>query len=335
MTVINGNETISLSKVVGRGGLLRGVGSRKVVLSADNSSINPVVRVQDTVFEEEAKSFGLDAFAESEVIENLIIDGGNFPGVTGILLENVCQCLIRNVTIRNCEVGIHIRDVEGLWSEGNTLKHIRMENVKKGIVFTTTGKDSDPRPGNSAAFTTIEDVDIGLADVSDAVGIQIGGKQIVNNPNPLLNDLDTVKTLNSIKCPVFMDPYSSFIRVRVRLGSQGGTGLKVINGFLHFAQAHLTVIGHVNGSGVGIDLREAHNYKTILEGQSTIFNKLYPPKYIENMFVFYSQFTKLASNGAVSFGGFMLVTSNILSQNRILRDPADTTKLDIQVKSIT
>jgi len=57
-----------------------------------------------------------------------------------------------------------------------------MENVKKGIVFTTTGlyvEGSVSRPGNSAAFTTIEDVDIELANHSDAVGIQMGGTQIV------------------------------------------------------------------------------------------------------------------------------------------------------------
>jgi len=53
-----------------------------------------------------------------------------------------------------------------------------MVNVEKGIVFITTGKYSDGRPGNSAAFTTIEDVDITLADnVNDCVGIQIGGAQ--------------------------------------------------------------------------------------------------------------------------------------------------------------
>ena len=127
----------------------------------------------------------------------------------------VSEFMICNVTICNCDVGIHVRDFEGLWSECNTLKHIRMENVKKGIVFTTTGYYSDLCPGNSAAFTTIEDVDIGLANDIDAVGIQIGGKQIVNNSDPLKNDSDETVSTSFGDCPVFIDVYSSHFRVVV------------------------------------------------------------------------------------------------------------------------
>jgi hypothetical protein len=338
--IVSGVETIPSSKVVSLGGLLQGAGgSRQDVLLAGNSLVGPVVRVDGTLFEKDVPpNSGLEAFAESALIENLIIDGDNQPGVTtGILLQNVCQCLIRNVTIRNCEVGIHIRDYEGLWSEGNTLKHIRMENVKKGIVFTTTGPYDDGQvtwPGNSAAFTTIEDVDIELANVSSAVGIQIGGKQITNKTYPLLNDSDAIVQLASGNYLSFVDPYSSHLKATVRLGSQGGTGLKVLNGFLHFAQAHLTVIGDSNGSGKGIDLHEAHTIKSTIK--SVFGSSIYPPEGLFDAFIFYSQFSKInSSNVLVSPGGFMLVTSNILPQNRLFRALDDFTKCDVEVKSLT
>jgi len=336
MTVLYVDEVRGSSKVVGRGGLLCGVGSRQIVLSAGNSGVNPVVRVQKSVFGQVIDPVtdpGLGYCVESVVIENLIIDGGNYSGVTGILLENVVHCLIRNVTIRNCEVGIHIRDFKGLWSECNTLKHIRMENVKKGIIFTTTGYDAIGRPGNSAAFTSIEDVDITLADnVVGCVGIQLGGTQIVNNPNPKENDSDGIVTESFGPCPVFIDPYSSHLRAVVRLGNLGGVGLKVINGFLHFAQAHLTVIGHNNPTDIGVDLKEAHVYK----GFANANNAVYPTAGIDDMFVFYSQFSQIDnSNNLTSAGGFMLITSDISSQNRVCRHSADTTKIDIDVKSLT
>ena len=225
--------------------------------------------------------------------------------------------------------------VDGLWSVCNILKYICMVNVRTGVVFTTTGKDSDGCLGNSAVFTSVEDVDIELANVSDAVGIQIGGTQIVNSPTSSNNDLDiTVQLGVNDYCPVFVDPYSSHFRVRVRLGSSGGCGLRVVNGFLHFAQAHLTVFGHVNGSGVGIDLQSAHSKKAAIR-QAISSKYTYPPVDIFDGFVFYSQFSQIVSTTLVSPGGFMLVTSNVPSQNRLLRDPAYITKLDIQVKSIT
>ena len=337
------NSTLELGSFVsGSGNLLQGVGGRKVVLSAANSSVNPIVKVYSLISRP----------VESAVIENLVIDGGEFGSsrnVTGILLENVAHCLVRNVTIRNCEVGIHIRSYKGLWSECNTLKHIRMENVKKGIVFTTTGPCEHPKypndplkklPGNSAAFTTIEDVDITLANYSDAVGIQIGGTQIVNNPTPSDNDSDTTVQVSytdlttTDRCPALIVPYSSHIRAIVRLGSNGGCGLKVINGFLHYAQAHLTVIGHSNGSGVGMDLQEAYNRKKTADDA----NDYSYPVDIPNEFILYNQFSKIAvvsNNKVVVKSGFMLVTSNIPSQKRILRDPADLTVIDVDVKTIT
>jgi hypothetical protein len=170
--------------------LLQGVGGRQVVLSAATSSVDPVVRVYGLISDP----------TQSVVVENLIIDDHDL-GVTGILLDNTPHCLIRNVTIRNCDVGIHIRDGIGLWSECNTLKHVRLENVKKGVVFSTSGPFlSDPagRPGASAAFTSIEDVDIELADFSDSVGIQVGGTQLINSTlyDPVDSYSTTIQTEN-------------------------------------------------------------------------------------------------------------------------------------------
>ena len=268
MPVIHTNTSLSSTLELGvanqdSGDLLRGEGSRRVVLTAQNSLVNPVVRVHCL----------LSKPIKSVVIENLIIDGGGLPGVTGILLENVVHCLIRNVTIRNCEVGVHIRSYKGLWSEGNVLKHVCMENVKKGVVFTTTGPykwnmDDPPYPGSefcSDAFTTLDGVDISLKDNdADAVGIQVGGIQITTDPDP--NGVDTYTTDikpcdDAIVLPstnlyaTGITPYSSHFRVRVRLGSAGGAGLRILNGKLYWAQAHLTVIKE-DGSpgGIGIDI---------------------------------------------------------------------------------
>ena len=71
------------------------------------------------------------------VIENLIIDGANKLGVVGVLLENVCGCLVRNVTIMNCEVGIKVRLTSGGGGSlfGNRFEHVRLINVERGIVF--------------------------------------------------------------------------------------------------------------------------------------------------------------------------------------------------------
>ena len=57
---------------------------------------------------------------------------------------------------------------------------------------------------------------------------------------------------------------------------------------------------------------------------------------VDGVFVFYSQFSKIDNNSAlVSPGGFMLVTSHVLSNKRLLRDSNDATLCDIEVKSIT
>jgi len=230
-------------KILHLDGLLYGAEGRKYALIVSNSNVNPVVKVQSTWDNKDQTDF-----VRSALIENLIIDG-YYLGVTGILLDNVGQCQIRNVTIKNCDVGIHLRSSTGFWSECNYLKHIRMENVKKGIVFTTTGAHPTDanRPGDSAGFTTIDDVGIKLADQSGVVGIQVGGIQMPGDVNT----------------PINIKPYSSRIKANVWLGENyGGTGLKILNGEIKFAQAHLTVMGKSNGTGIGIDISRNKRFGT-------------------------------------------------------------------------
>ncbi|MCL5876981.1 MAG: hypothetical protein M1540_04120 [Candidatus Bathyarchaeota archaeon] len=249
---------------------LCGADSKKYRIYATSSSANPVVKVQSNWLYP-------DPYSKSPVIENLVIDGQN-QGVTGILLQNVVGAQIRNVTIKNCAVGIHLRSYYGLWSETNCIKHIRMENVTKGIVFTTTGPNPDTPetyPGDSAGFTTIDDVGISLANTNDAVGIQIGGIQISNDP--YRNDV----TSTTIK------PYSSRIKANIWMGSQGGTGLRVLNGEVKFVQAHLTVSGPSSGIGVDVSTNKA-----------IWFNQ-------------FSTFSGSPPNDSVTEKGFMLATTGI------------------------
>jgi len=54
------------------------------------------------------------------------------------------------------------------------------------------------------------------------------------------------------------------------LDNNGGTGLKVLNGEVKFAQSHLTVIGSSSGNGVGIDMdrRIWQNQFSIINGNT-------------------------------------------------------------------
>jgi len=260
---------------------LQGAGGKKYTVKAANNTVNPIIKVEPT-------DFVHVRYDKSVVIENLIIDGDH-KGVTGIKLNNVVAAMIRNITIKNCDVGIHLDNSYGCWSECNCLKNIRMENVKKGILFTSGGSNQDypgKYPGNSAAFTTIDNVDISLNNSSTAVGIQVGDDA----------GLEFVKL------------YSARIKARVLLGSNGGTGLKVTNGELQFGLSHLTVTRQVFGSGTGIDLSSA----TTASGDGHILWR--------------NQFSTYNGTSLVS-SGFMLVTSNIITpinpSNAVSADIAD------------
>ena len=181
-------------------------------------------------------------FHKTAIIENLIIDGKNpgpgggiSAGSVGILLQNVYNCIIRNVTILNCEVGIKIENTGNYWSQSNRIEHVRMTNVKTGILFTAAS-------GNSGdfGFTTIKDVGIKLNSETDdnvadpeRVGIQIGTS---NGP--------------------VVKPYSSFIKATVWLGdNNSGCGMKVY-GELKYGLVMLAVEspGHKMGTKVGVDI---------------------------------------------------------------------------------
>jgi uncharacterized repeat protein (TIGR02543 family) len=171
----------------------------------------------------------------SAVIENLIIDGLNLSNnATGILLENVCGCLIRNVTIMNCEVGIRVKLTgdNGSFSRDNRFEHIRMINVKTGILFEGTSSAKD------FSYTTIEDVGISLADNSTDTGIKVGN----GNTNANL--------------------YSAFIKANIWLNGSNGKGLEV-NGQLKGSLVNLAVSESAqNNTGKCIVLNAGANIST-------------------------------------------------------------------------
>jgi uncharacterized repeat protein (TIGR02543 family) len=164
----------------------------------------------------------------SAVIENLVIDGSlNGNGVivantVGILLDDVSNCLIRNVTIMNCEVGIRVKLTgdKGGFSCGNRFEHIRMVNVKTGILFEGVSGAKD------FSCTTIDDVGISLEDqiASSDVGIKIG---------------------------VNANLFSSFIKANVWLAKSMGTGLEV-NGQIKGSLVNFAVEQNTGYNGCGM-----------------------------------------------------------------------------------
>ncbi|MCL2291664.1 MAG: hypothetical protein FWC30_01135 [Candidatus Bathyarchaeota archaeon] len=200
------------------------VGSKQTVITGTGTIMKFESNFQATLL--------IPAFTRSVVVENLIIDGQGAAGTTGLLLENVGGAFIRNITIRNCDVGIHLRNIDGGWTETNHLQHIRMENVKKGILFNTSGSGVKG-PGDSFGHSYIDDVSIVLRNTAGTVGIQVGD---VSDPSG-----------------VFVKPYFSFIRANVWLNSQDGCGIKMVNrGELRLCLANIGV--HGNGSGLALDL---------------------------------------------------------------------------------
>jgi len=101
-----------------------------------------------------------------------------------------------------------------------------------------------------------------------------------------------------------------------------GTGLKLINGLLGYAQAHLTV--HKTGSlgGIDVDLRENKPPPIPEEGYRPVNWKdknrtfdLYRPIWPSQ----FSKFNGIRPNNAVTNdGGFMLITSNIASEKVLI-----------------
>jgi hypothetical protein len=206
---------------VPKDGRLAGSGSKQTTIT---SGANTIIRVNETEGE----------WGKTAVIENLVIDGQN-QATTGILLRDVYNCWIRNVTIKNCDVGINI-DISSndTSSEYNNIEHVRIINVRQGILFTNGGiNDAQGNAqGYSAAFTNIDDVGIELnSGYGNAVGIQIG------EDNPTAN--------RSI-----LKPYSSFIKANVWLHTDGQEGMRINKAEIKDSLVNLEVEGPANGIGV-------------------------------------------------------------------------------------
>jgi hypothetical protein len=217
--------------VVPYNGRLAGDGSKQNTYKY-NSGYPTIISVQSNL---------PNNLSSSAVIENLIIDGLNLSNnATGILLENVYNCLIRNLTIMNCEVGIRVKLTGSNWSHANRFEHIRMINVKTGILFEGTNS------ANDFAYTTIDSVGISLAGNSTDVGIKVG------NGNAYAN------------------LYSSFIKATVWLDTSGGKGLEV-NGALKFSLVNFEVEQKKNDSGRGVVINSG---ATVYDNQSFLLTAL-------------------------------------------------------------
>jgi parallel beta-helix repeat protein len=210
--------------IVAKDGRLSGSGSKQTVVQG---SASVIIKVEPNVPTSE--------WEKTAIIENLVIEGNG--NNTGILLENVYNCLIRNVTIKNCAEGIRLTATDNNFSEANRIEHVRMINVNKGVVF-----DKSNGTG-SFAFTTIDDVGISLTDANSSVGIEIGSGDTYDN----------------------CKPYSSIIRANVWMGpNYPGTGLNILSNYPSNAAQHgeikgglgcLTVINlGASADGTGVDL---------------------------------------------------------------------------------
>jgi uncharacterized repeat protein (TIGR02543 family) len=182
----------------------------------------------------------------SAIIENLIIDGKNQPNTTGILLEDVYHGLIRNVTIMNCEIGIKVKLTgnKGTSAHGNRFEHIRMINVKTGILFEGANSAKD------FSYTVIDDVGIGLEDqeATSDVGVKLG-----SNANL----------------------YCAFIKANVWLAKSKGTGLEV-NGKLCFSKVNFAVEQDSNyNGGYGVRIKSG---ATVYNNQSFLLTALSLPQ---------------------------------------------------------
>jgi hypothetical protein len=113
----------------------------------------------------------------------------------------------------NCEVGIRVKLTgnNGSFSRDNRFEHIRMINVKTGILFEGTSNAKD------FSYTTIEDVGISLAGNSSDAGIKVG----TNSTNANL--------------------YSAFIKANIWLNGSNGAGL-IVNDQLKGSLVNLAVM---------------------------------------------------------------------------------------------
>ena len=204
-------------------------GTGKIIQFYSNFDKNPAF---DPGFFDTNHSGDPEYERRTAIVENLIVDGQGHAGTTGLFLRNLGGAFIRNITIRNCDVGIHLHNAKGAWTEVNHLQHIRMENVKTGILFSTDGWFSDTLPGDSFGHSYIDDISIELRNTSGAVGIQVGDGQYGNGgfgtkPNGWI---------------VTAQPYFSFIKADIWFGSADSCGVKLVNGELKHCLVIATLV---------------------------------------------------------------------------------------------
>ena len=195
-----------LLRFVPYNGRCSGDESKQDIIAYDPSQSNPlnIVRVESNLPYD---------FVGSAIIENLIIDGLDpSNGATGILLENVYNCWVRNLTIMNCDVGIKVKIANGgNWAHGNRFEHIRMINVKTGILF-----EGASNTDKYFSHTTIDDVRISLVQ-ANSVGIMVG-----TGSNG------------------FADLHGAFIKATVWMNATSHKGL-VVNGSLRYSLVNFEV----------------------------------------------------------------------------------------------
>ena len=144
------------------------------------------------------------------------------------------------------DVNVHLHNAKSSWTEANNLQHIRMENVKTGILFSTDGYFSDTKPGDSFGHNYIDDVSIALRNTVGAVGIQIGNGQYGNGGSRTKPPPD-----NSI---ITANPYFSFIKADIWFKVADSCGVKLVNGEIKHCLVNIGVHGKGTGAGVGLDL---------------------------------------------------------------------------------
>jgi len=201
------NQTLSQTINLDEDGLLRGSGSKQITIS---SSANPIIRVSSNV---------PNNMHKSAVIENIALLGLNGTE-THILLEDVCNCLIRNVAIKNADVGIKLTATANKWTEATRIEHVRMAWVNKGIQFV-----KGDGTGNFG-FTHIDDVGISLKDAQNLRGIEVGTGCKLHAPFIKAN------VWSSQKCD------GMYVNGEIKAG--------IIN------INHEKTIGHVEGTGISL-----------------------------------------------------------------------------------
>ena len=212
---------------------LTGYGSKNTVISS--SGDKPIIIVNRPDYNEEIDEL------ESPLIENIILQGNGTN--TGILINGTCHCQIRNVSINNCNIGIHLKNSTNRWTELTNITHVRISNVNKGIYFENTNGDQ-----NSFAYTHIEDVGILLNNAANCIGIDLEPK-IETQANKEYNNITTYSSF--IKANIWLQ-YSDSIGVYLRKIGTYETGNSSLGG-MALVNLYVSKLGSTGGTGLKVD----------------------------------------------------------------------------------